>query len=126
MSVCGTKPFRFAIIDAHTMRIHNGPLVSWVATATELKPGELIRFRYEGNWIGDACWIISSTSIGDIGENTGGTTVEFRIDLEPQPLWMKMLHKVMDLGKFHSHQMQEVLQALGHRVSHVVEMPSIV
>ena len=80
---------------------------------TEIKPEELIRFRYEGTWIGEACWIISSTPTG--------STVEYRVDLEPRPLWLKILQKVVNLGKVHSHQMQNVFRALGQRVDRVAE-----
>jgi len=108
------KPFRFTMLeDDRAMRVQHGRLVSWTATVTEIKPEELIRFRYEGTWIGEACWIISSTPTG--------STVEYRVDLEPRPLWLKIVQKVVNLGKMHSHQMQNVFRALEQRVDRVAE-----
>jgi hypothetical protein len=108
------KPFRFTMLENdRAIRIQNGPLVSWIATVTEVKLEELIRFRYEGAWIGEACWTISATPTG--------SAVEYRVDLEPRPLWLRILQKVVNLGKRHSHQMQNVFRALEERVDRVAE-----
>jgi uncharacterized protein YndB with AHSA1/START domain len=108
------KPLRITLPEGDdAMRIQNGPLVSWTATVTEVKPEELIRLRYEGSWIGEACWIISPTPTG--------CTVEYRVDIEPRPLWLRFLQKIVNLGKRHSHQMQSVFRALEQRVDRVAE-----
>jgi hypothetical protein len=108
------KRFRFTMLeDDRAIRIQNGPLVSWSATVTEVKPEELIRFRYEGAWTGEACWIISATPTG--------SAVEYRVDIEPGLMWLKILQKIVNLGKKHSHQMQHVFRALEQRVDRVAE-----
>jgi len=108
------KPLRVTVLEEdRSVHIRNGPLVSWTATMIENKPGELIRFRYEGTWIGEACWVMNATH--------SGCTVEYRVDIEPRPVWLKLLQKVLNLGKRHSHQMQSVFRALEQRVDRVAE-----
>jgi len=108
------KPLRITMLgDDRAIHIQNGPLVSWTATVTELKPEKLIRFRYEGSWIGEACWIVSPSPTG--------CTVEYRVDIEPRPLWLKLLQNIVNLKKKHSQQMGSVFRALEKRVDRVAE-----
>lgn len=87
------------------MRISNQGSVNWTAEVTAIEPGKRIAFQYgEGAWEGAAGWTLTP-------EN-GGVRVAYAIDIVPVPLWIRILGKVVDLGKMHSRQMRDILKRL--------------
>jgi uncharacterized protein YndB with AHSA1/START domain len=99
------------IQDAHgvgtRIRMSNGRFVRWVATLTQLDP-ERVVIHYEGAWNGDARWSVAPC--------LDGTRLVFRIDVDPGPVWLKMLARTRDLKRRHSHQMTKVFAQLRHRL----------
>lgn len=89
------------------LKIANGRLVSWVATLTQLEPDRVV-FRYEGAWNGEARWTVAPCQ--------DGTRLVFRIDVDPGPLWLKLLARTRDLKRRHSHQMTRIFTQLRKRL----------
>ena len=83
------------------IKVANGRLVRWVATLTHLDP-ERVVLRYEGAWNGEARWSVAPCQ--------EGTRLIFRIDVDPGPLWLKLLARTRDLKRQHSHQMTQNLR----------------
>ena len=91
------------------IRISNGPLVKWTATIQEIIPNQLIRFEYsDGVWKGTAEWIIH--------ERNSGSEVSYRISILPAQGWLKVLGKILDLGKLHSKEMEKILKNLKKKI----------
>ena len=62
----------------------------WVATVTHLDPDRVV-LRYEGAWNGEARWSVAPCQ--------EGTRLIFRIDVDPGPLWLKLLARTRDLKR---------------------------
>jgi len=89
------------------VKISNGRLVQWNATVTHLDPERLV-FRYDGAWNGEARWTVAPCQ--------EGTRLVFRIDVDPGPLWLKLLARARDLKRQHSHQMTRIFGQLRKRL----------
>ena len=89
------------------IRVAEGRLVRWVATLTHLDP-ERVVLRYEGAWNGEARWSVAPCQ--------EGTRLIFRIDVDPGPLWLKLLARTRDLKRKHSHQMTKIFGQLRKRL----------
>jgi hypothetical protein len=96
--------------DAHgvgsRVKITNG-LEHWVATLSHLDPDRVV-LKYEGAWNGEARWSVSPCQ--------DGTRLLFRIDVDPGPLWLKLLARTRDLKRRHSHQMTKIFAQLRKRL----------
>lgn len=89
------------------LRVSNGRFVHWTATLTHLDPDRIVT-QYEGDWNGEARWSLAPCQ--------DGTRLVFRIDVDPGPVWLKLLARTHDLKRRHSQQMTKVFAHLRARL----------
>jgi hypothetical protein len=92
------------------IQMSNGRFVRWVATLTHIEPDRII-IKYEGAWNGEARWSVASCQ--------DGTRLIFRIDVDPGPVWLKLLARTRDLKRQHSQQMTHVFAQLRRQLEAV-------
>ena len=107
------KPFKIEVIDLNshavgtTLKIQNGPLVSWLAKVTKFEPNKLIAIDYiEGAWLGKTFWRFE--------DNGNKTKLIFEIDLQINKAWLRFLSHFVNFSTRHSKQMHQVFISLEH------------
>jgi ribosome-associated toxin RatA of RatAB toxin-antitoxin module len=107
-------PYRVRTVGPETdgvgarLRIAKGPLIAWTATVTAVEPRRIDLAYSEGAWNGEARW-----SLRPVVE---GTAVVHRVDLDPVPIWLRLVASRIDIGRRHSRRMKSVFAALGGRL----------
>jgi hypothetical protein len=107
-------PYRFETIQDRdgavgtSVRMSNGSLLLWTAAVSEADPNRVVLRLDQGAWTGEARWSVSPCQ--------EGTRLIFRIDVDPRPLWLRLLARTMDFKNRHSHQMIKVFTRLRERM----------
>jgi hypothetical protein len=86
----------------------NGSFLLWTATVSEADPERVLLRLDQGAWTGEARWSVSACQ--------EGTRLIFRIDVDPSPLWLRLLSRSMDFKRRHSLQMFKVFKRLRDRM----------
>jgi hypothetical protein len=90
------------------IRMSNGNFLLWTATLAEADAERVLLTLDRGAWVGEARWSVSPCQ--------EGTRLIFRIDVDPSPLWLKLLSRSMDFKRRHSMAMLKVFQGLRQRL----------
>jgi len=110
-------PYRFETVDDRqggvgtAVRMSNGSFLLWTATVSEADAERVMLRLDQGVWAGEARWSVS--------ECQEGTRLIFRIDVDPRPLWLRLLSRSMDFKRRHSMQMFRVFKRLRDRMDAV-------
>jgi hypothetical protein len=91
------------------IRMSNGSFLLWTATLAEADAERVLLKLDQGAWVGEARWGVSPCQ--------EGTRLIFRIDVDPSPLWLKLLSRSMDFKRRHSMAMLKVFQGLRDRMA---------
>jgi hypothetical protein len=103
-------PYRFETLDDRqgavgtSVRMSNGSFLLWTATITEADPERVLLALDKGAWKGEARWSVS--------ECQEGTRLIFRIDVDPHPVWLRLLSRWIDFKRRHSLQMFKIFKLL--------------
>jgi hypothetical protein len=107
-------PYRFETLDDRdggigtAVRMSNGSFLLWRAAVSEADAQRVVLRLDQGAWTGEARWSVSACQ--------EGTRLIFRIDVDPRPLWLRLLARTMDFKNRHSHQMTKVFTRLRERM----------
>jgi hypothetical protein len=105
------RPFRFESkqpAPAVLVRVHEGSFLSWTAKVTAVREDQIDLAYSDGSWRGTARWTLHAAP--------NGTRLVHRVDLEPCPLWLRLLSRLVRVGARHSKQMKRVFRALDKRL----------
>jgi hypothetical protein len=108
-------PYRFETVQDRdgggvgtAVRMSNGSFLLWTATITEAGADRVLLTLDKGAWVGEAKWGVSPCQ--------EGTRLIFRIDVDPRPLWLRLLARSMDFKRRHSMAMMKVFKSLRERL----------
>jgi hypothetical protein len=110
-------PYRFEVVENRdgdvgtAVRMSNGSFLLWTATISEADAARVLLRLDQGAWTGEARWSVS--------ECQEGTRLIFRIDVDPRPLWLRLLARSMDFKRRHSQMMFKVFTRLRERMDTV-------
>ena len=88
------------------------PFVRWTVEVDELWESRAIVMRYSGSLRGAAWWWLTA-------DGRGGTRVVYAIDIEPAPVWLRLVFRLWNLQSEHSRQICRIFDALALRVDAV-------
>ena len=110
-------PYRFEVVENRdgdvgtAVRMSNGSFLLWTATISEADVARVLLRLDQGAWTGEARWSVSACQ--------EGTRLIFRIDVDPRPLWLRLLARSMDFKRRHSQMMFTVFGRLRQRMDAV-------
>ena len=110
-------PYRFETLAntdggvGTSVRMSNGSFLLWTATVTEADADRVLLTLEKGAWVGEARWGVSPCQ--------EGTRLIFRIDVDPNPLWLRLLARSMDFKRRHSLAMVKVFKRLREQMDTV-------